>query len=152
MKKLLTLLLTAAFAVAACLVGCQNNTVKSQKDVHLVVAAEDVEKSFTASGGIGTLEDAMKLLAETDETFTYSGTYSSQYGLMVTEMLGITPAAGSYWMIYTDTLKREDGEVYNASEEYTYEYSGTTYYSTMLGASSYEVDDGETMLFVLLSF
>lgn len=117
-------------------------------EVTVSVVATDFDETFTVfAKQVKTLEDVLKALAEKDKNFTYTGS-SSEYGLFIESICG-KKEEGAYWLVYTDNRRADSNGVYNAFEEYTYEYSGKTYYSCAMGVSSQGVTDGEHFVFVL---
>ena len=118
-------------------------------EVTVSVVATDYDETFTVfAKQVKSVEDVLNALKEKNSKFTYEAS-TSQYGLFITSVCGIAAEGSAYWTVYTDDKRADANGVYNVYEEYTYEYSGKTYYSCDLGVSSQSVVDGEHFLFVL---
>ena len=146
---LLTCVLGLVFIFSACTVQVE----KGIKTVGVNVLIGDNLVEYSIRENVGTAEDVLNALKEKDQTFSYGAT-QSEYGLMLDSVLGKTADAskGEYWVVYTSDFRTDDKGVPNAYIEYTYEHEGITYYSCALGLSSYEVKEGETLLFMIITY
>lgn len=105
---------------------------------------ENKVKVITVTTTALTLEAVLDELA-TDKKVTYSGTKTS--GSLFVEVIdNITPAANSYFLIFSD-----DTDNVNSAWG-TYAYEDVTYSSTASGITVLPVKDGKTYIFTIIAY
>lgn len=149
MRHLRLMALIAVLGVFLSFNACGGLVAKAQT-VNFLVVYDDVSLSFSVSGEIATVEDAMALLSNKGEGFSYKED-NSVYGAYIVSVCGrdADGAAGEWWGVYTDTVTDYGNGILNVIQEYTYAYGDDIFYSTALGISGQAVSDGETILLVL---
>ncbi len=151
MKKLIrNIAITCVLALVFAIAACEPAAVKEQKSVTLTVVTAEYAEDFTVTGLIATLYDAMDILAQTNEDFSFEEV-DTQWGKSIAKVCGYAPEGEyGFWGLYTDMIYDVGKGAKNATDgDYNAEYNGKPYYFCNNYASSQPAADGEHFLLFL---